>query len=75
MIKNYTPKSKSEIPHQEEKVTYVGDSGVVIDKDCVNIQIHRILPREDKTTVMKEKEQYMFAIYIPKEKTYFVKGN
>ena len=58
-----------------EKVTYVGDSGVVIDKDCVNIQIHRILPREDKTTVMKEKEQYMFAIYIPKEKTYFVKGN
>lgn len=58
-----------------EKVTYVGDSGVVIDKDCINIQIHRILPREDKTTVMKEKEQYMFAIYIPKEKTYFVKGN
>ena len=58
-----------------EKVTYVGDSGVIIDKDCINIQIHRILPREDKTTVMKEKEQYMFAIYIPKEKTYFVKGN
>lgn len=58
-----------------EKVTYVGDSGVIIDKDCINIQIHRILPREDKTTVMQEKEQYMFAIYIPKEKTYFVKGN
>lgn len=58
-----------------EKVTYVGDSGVVIDKDCINIQIHRILPREDKVTVMKEKEQYMFAIYIPKEKIYFVKGN
>ena len=58
-----------------EKVTYVGDSGVIIDKDCINIQIHRIIPREDKTTVMKEIEQYMFAIYIPKEKTYFVKGN
>ena len=58
-----------------EKVTYVGDSGVIIDKDRINIQIHRILPREDKTTVIKEKEQYMFAIYIPKEKTYFVKGN
>ena len=58
-----------------EKITYVGDSGVVVDKDCINIQIHRILPREDKTSVMSEKEQYMFAIYIPKEKTYFVKGN
>lgn len=58
-----------------ERVTYVGDSGVIINKDCVNIQIHRILPREDKMNVMAEKEQYMFAIYIPKEKTYFVKGN
>ena len=58
-----------------EKVTYVGDSGVIINKDCVNIQIHRILPREDKINVMPEKEQYMFAIYIPKEKTYFVKSD
>lgn len=58
-----------------EKITYVGDSGVVIDKDRINIQIHRVLPREDKVSVMKEKEQYMFAIYIPKEKTYFIKGN
>lgn len=58
-----------------EKITYVGDSGVIIDKDSINIQIHRILPRENKISVMSEKEQYMFAIYIPKEKTYFVKEN
>lgn len=50
-----------------DKITYFGDSSVVIDKNCVNIQIHKILPRKDKTSVMSEKEQYMFAIYIPKE--------
>ena len=58
-----------------EKITYVGDSGVLIDKDRINIQIHRILPMMDKVSLLPEKEQYMFAIYIPKEKTYFVKGN
>lgn len=58
-----------------DKITYFGDSSVVIDKNCVNIQIHKILPRKDKTSVMSEKEQYMFAIYIPKEKQYFVKGD
>lgn len=58
-----------------EKVTYEGDSSVVIDKNRINIQIHRIVPGEDKSHPLTEKTQYMFAIYIPKEKTYFVKGN
>ena len=58
-----------------EKITYVGDSGVVIDKDKINIQIHRIVPGKDRTHPMESKEQYMFAVYIPKEKTYFVKGD
>lgn len=58
-----------------EKVTYIGDSGVVIDKDRINIQIHRIVPGKDRAHPMEDKEQYMFAIYIPKEKTYFIKGN
>lgn len=58
-----------------EKITYVGDSGVVIDKDKINIQIHRIVPGKDRTHPMENKEQYMFAIYIPKEKTYFIKDN
>lgn len=58
-----------------EKITYVGDSGVVIDKDKINIQIHRIVPGKDSAHPMESKEQYMFAVYIPKEKTYFVKGD
>lgn len=57
-----------------EKITYIGDSGVIIDKDKINIQIHRIVPGKDRLHPMTCKEQYMFAVYIPKEKTYFVKG-
>lgn len=56
-----------------EKITYEGDSSVVVDKDKINIQVHRIVPGEDRHHPMDEKTQYMFAIYIPKEKTYFVK--
>lgn len=58
-----------------EKITYIGDSGVVVDKDKINIQIHRIVPGKDRFHPMESKEQYMFAVYIPKEKTYFVKGD
>ena len=58
-----------------EKITYIGDSGVVIDKDKINIQIHRIVPGNDRANPMDSKEQYMFAVYIPKEKTYFVKDD
>lgn len=58
-----------------ERVTYEGDSSVVIDKNKINIQVHKIVPGEDKYHPLNEKTQYMFAIYIPKEKTYFVKGN
>ena len=56
-----------------EKVTYEGDSSVVIDKAKINIQVHKIVPGEDREHPMTNKTQYMFAIYIPKEKTYFVK--
>mgnify|MGYP005765219889 FL=1 len=58
-----------------EKITYEGDSSVVIDKDKINIQIHKITPGEDKDHPLTEKTQYMFAIYVPKERTYFVKEN
>lgn len=58
-----------------EKVTYEGDSSVVIDKNKINIQIHKIIPGYSKSEPMSEKAQYMFAIYIPKEKVYFVKGD
>ncbi len=61
----------------KEKINYYGDSYVVIDKTKVNIQIHKIIPK--KRTELgsfdeKEYTQYMFAIYVPKEKTYFMRG-
>ena len=71
-IKALLQGANSTIP---ERVIYVGDSGVIIDKDKINIQIHKICPGLNKAHPMYEKEQYMFAVYIPKEKTYFVKGD
>lgn len=56
-----------------QKITYEGDSSVVVDKNKINIQIHKIKPGYNKNDPMTEKTQYMFAIYIPKEKVYFVK--
>ena len=44
----------------------------LIDKNKINIQIHKVIPKIDG----EEKEeliQYMLAIYVPKEKTYYVK--
>lgn len=58
----------------QEKITYEGDNNVVIDKDKINIQIHCIVPGYKGEMHMEDKKQYMFAIYVPKEKTYFVKG-
>ena len=60
----------------DDKVTYEGDSNVVVDKEKINIQIHCITPGYQKgKQEMLEKTQYMFAIYLPKEKVYFVKGD
>ena len=42
------------------------------------IQIHKIIPKKKQTNgtvvVMNDYVQYMFAIYVPKEKKYFVRG-
>ena len=58
----------------QDKINYEGDSFVLIDKDKINIQIHKILPGYNRDEQpMENKEQYMFAIYLPKEKTYFIK--
>lgn len=59
----------------EDKIIYEGDSSVIIDKNKINIQIYKITPGVNKESPMDNKTQYMFAIYIPKEKTYFVKGD
>ena len=57
----------------EDKITYFGDQKVIVDPDKINIQIHYISPGLSKSNRLG-KEQYMFAIYIPKDKVYFVKN-
>ena len=57
-----------------EKLTYYGDQKVIIDPDKINIQIHYISPGISKNELLG-KDQYMFAIYMPKDKIYFVKDN
>ena len=46
MIKNHTPKSKSEIPHQDEKVTYVGVDLSKLKLD-VMFDKYKIYPNSD----------------------------
>lgn len=57
-----------------ERLTYYGDQKVIVDLDKINIQIHHISPGVSKNERLG-KEQYMFAIYMPKDKIYFVKDN
>lgn len=57
-----------------EKLTYLGDQKVVVDPNKINIQIHYISPGLSKHDRLG-KDQYMFAIYMPKDKIYFVKDN
>ena len=56
----------------EKKLTYLGDKKVIVDPNKINVQIHYISPGLSKSNRLG-KEQYMFAIYIPKDKVYFVK--
>ena len=56
----------------EERLTYLGDKKVIVDPNKINVQIHYISPGLSKSNRLG-KEQYMFAIYIPKDKIYFVK--
>ena len=58
----------------ETRLTYFGDKKVVVDPTKINIQIHYISPGLNKQTLLG-KDQYMFAIYMPKDKKYFIKDN
>lgn len=57
-----------------EKLTYLGDKKVVIDPNKINIQLHYISPGLSKANRLG-KDQYMFSIYMPKDKKYYVKDN
>ena len=58
----------------ETKLTYLGDKKVIVDPAKINIQIHYISPGLNKQDRLG-KDQYMFAIYMPKDKKYFIKDN
>lgn len=53
---------------------YNGDAAVVMDKNKINVQIHKINPYKSDKQVEKCM-QYMFALFIPREKQYYVKGD
>lgn len=57
-----------------EKMTYKGDSSVIVDDNKVNIQIHLIEPGHKDGDKLTTLSQFMFAVYIPKQKKYFIKG-
>lgn len=77
-IYNDTDKDRIKALHQganttnEEQLTYLGDKKVIVDPNKINIQIHYISPGLSKSNRIG-KDQYMFAIYIPKDKIYFIK--
>ncbi|MBD5434390.1 MAG: Z1 domain-containing protein [Treponema sp.] len=56
----------------KNKIKYEGDSFVIVNPDKINIQIFSIIPRNNEN-IEEELKQYMFAIYVPKEKVYFTK--
>lgn len=58
----------------KEKLTYHGDKKVVVDPEKINIQIHYVSPGLSREHLLN-KEQYMFSIYMPKDKKYFIKDN
>lgn len=63
----------------KSKVNYQGDSEVFIDKEGINIQIHKVIPKKQKNDgdveVLTNFEQYMFAISIPDSRDYYARGD
>lgn len=60
-----------------EKAVYFGDKYVIVDKNKINIQIYRVLPMKadenGEKVLMPDCVQYMFAVYVPKKYTYYVR--
>ena len=58
----------------KSKQHYVGDLGVIVNPDMVNIQVFKILPIiQDNKKV--EFEQYMFSIHFPKNSIVYKREN
>lgn len=81
--RSFYPDNKIYALHQgadnkdKSKIIYEGDSSLIVDKNKINIQIHKVLPKKkigNDVIKLSEYTQYMFAIYLPKEKIYYIKG-
>ena len=58
----------------KEKASFLGDRFIVIDESKINIQLYNVAPGKSKEDIDKSLIQYMFAVYVPKEKVYFTRG-
>ena len=58
----------------KDKSAFLGDRFIIVDENKVNIQLYNVAPGNDKNDYDTSLIQYMFAIYVPKEKVYFTKG-
>ena len=60
----------------DDTSSYHGDAKVLVDTNKINIQIYYVEPcykEEGKITKLSTRTQYIFAFYVPGDKTYFVK--
>lgn len=55
---------------QTEGRKYNGDKFVIVDRSKINLQIFKIIPEHDGRN-RPDETQYMFALYVPGDKTYF----
>ena len=69
LFEGYRPKGVD-----ESKITYKGDKEVIIDKNMINIQIHKIIPKINDNVLDYDNIQYMFAFYIPISKIFYVRS-
>ena len=58
----------------KDKSAFLGDRFIIVDENKVNIQLYNVAPGNDKNDYDTSLIQYMCAIYVPKEKVYFTKG-
>lgn len=68
LFEGYRPKGVDEV-----NVTYKGDKEVIVDKNSINVQLHKIVPKDEEKKLDYNNEQYMFAFYVPISKTVYIR--
>lgn len=68
LFEGYRPKGAD-----DANITYKGDKEVIIDKNSINIQLHRIVPKDEDKKLDIDNIQYMFAFYVPITKIVYIR--